>query len=192
MTDAPHRSLVDEIARLVGWRAGDFRPELDWDTVERELGTPLPADYKDLLARFPSGDFRGCIELDNPGQSADDLAGTKGSNEKLLEIFADEYTGYLTGVSYRLFPEPGGLYPWGRNDVGGTFWWITDSADPDDWRIAYNDRDNWHEHPGPMSKVIHEILTSTGEDNILRWDMAGKPVDFTGFVGGRIAFYTES
>ncbi|MEV7555756.1 SMI1/KNR4 family protein [Amycolatopsis sp. NPDC089917] len=189
MTDPRRPSSVDEIARLVGWRAGDFRPELDWEAVERELGTPLPSDYKELLTRFPSGAFRGSIEVDNPGQSAGELASTKQNNEQLLEIFADEDTGYLTGVSYRLFPEPGGLYPWGRNDAGGTFWWITDAADPDTWRIAYNDRDHWHEHPGPMSAVVHEILASTGEDNILGWDLAGKPVEFTGFVGDRMVVH---
>ncbi|MFD5092738.1 SMI1/KNR4 family protein [Amycolatopsis thailandensis] len=189
MTNTPRQSHADEVARLVGWRAGDFRPELDWETVERELGTPLPGDYKELLTRFPSGAFRDSIEVDNPGQSAGELATTKRNNEQLLRIFADEYTGYLTKVSYRLFPESGGLYPWGTHDAGGTFWWITDSADPDTWRIAYNDRDEWHEHPGPMSKVLHEILTSTGTDNILDWDMTGKPLTFTGFVGERMISY---
>ncbi|MFE0021010.1 SMI1/KNR4 family protein [Amycolatopsis sp. NPDC059021] len=189
MTDAQGQSHVDEVARLVGWRHGDFRPELDWEAVERELGTPLPADYKELLTRFPAGAFRGSIEVENPGQSAEELATVKRTNEQLLEIFADPDTGYLTRVSYRLFPEPGGLYPWGNNGAGGTFWWITDSADPDTWRIAYNDRDDWHEHPGPMSKIIHELLVSTGTDNILQWDMAGKPVEFTGFAGDRMISY---
>ncbi|GAA4552469.1 SMI1/KNR4 family protein [Amycolatopsis samaneae] len=189
MTDARRQSHVDEVAHLVGWRPGDFRPELDWAAVERELGTPLPADYKDLLTRFPSGGFRDSVEVENPAQSAAELATVKRNNDQLLEIFADPDTGYLTRVSYRLFPEPGGLYPWGSDGAGGTFWWITDAAGPDTWRIAYNDRDDWHEHPGPMSKVIHELLVSTGTDNILRWDMTGKPVGFTGFAGERMISY---
>ncbi|WP_370949005.1 SMI1/KNR4 family protein [Amycolatopsis sp. cg5] len=183
---------VDEVARLVGWRPGDFRPEVDWAAVERELGLALPSDYKELLTRFPSGAYRSAIEVENPAQSADELAGAKRHNEEFLEIFADPDTGYLSGVPYVLFPEPGGLYPWGSTDSGGTFWWITESADPDTWRVAYNDRDNWHEHSGPMSKVIHEILVSTGEDNILKWDLSGKPVEFTGFVGSRMVSYPAS
>ncbi len=165
-------TYVDEVAGLVGWRPGDFRAELDWAAVERELGTRLPADYKELLTRFPSGAFRSSVEVENPGQSADELANVKRHNEELLETFADQDTGYLTGTSYVLFPEPGGLYPWGGTGAGGTFWWITDSADPDTWRVAYNDRDDWHEHPGPMSRLIHEILVSTGTGNILQWDMS--------------------
>ncbi|WP_244199590.1 hypothetical protein [Amycolatopsis thailandensis] len=56
-----------------------------------------------MLTRFPSGAFRDSIEVDNPGQSVGELATTKRNNEQLLRIFADEYTGYLTKVSYRLF-----------------------------------------------------------------------------------------
>jgi hypothetical protein len=189
MPDAQRQTYVDEVGRLVGWRPGDFRPGLDWETVERTLGIRLPTDYKELLTRFPDGAFRNSIEVENPGQSADHVANVKRHNDELLEIFADEYTGYLTGVAYVLFPEPGGLYPWGRTGAGGTFWWITDSPDPDTWPIAYNDRDDWHQHPGPMSKIIHEILVSTGTDNILQWDMAGKPMEFTGFVGDRMVSY---
>lgn len=190
MTHAPRRSYVDEICELVGWQAGDFRPELDWAEVERELGTPLPGDYKELLTRFPSGGFRGVITASNPSQSAEACANVKRSNAELLEIFGDEDLDYLEGVPYRLFPEPGGLYPWGSNGAGGSFWWITDSADPDQWRVAYNDRDRWHdEHPGPMTLVIRDLLVSTGKDNILGWDMAGKPVDFNGYWGDRLISY---
>ncbi|EME62685.1 SMI1/KNR4 family protein [Amycolatopsis decaplanina] len=190
MTDAAQRSYVDEICELVGWRAGDFRPELDWATVERELGTPLPGDYKELLTRFPSGGFRGVIIASNPGESAEACASVKGENSELLELFGDEDLGYLRGVPYRLFPEPGGLYPWGSNGAGGTFWWIPTSANPDEWGVAYNNRDAWHEaHPGPMTKVIRDLLVSTGEDNLLGWDMAGKPVNFSGYWGDRHISY---
>lgn len=185
----PRQSYVDDICLLVGWRPGDFHPELSWETVERQLGLRLPADYKELLTRFPSGGFRNGIEVSNPAQSAQDLRHEARDNAELLAIFADEDTGYLTDTTYRLFPEPGGLYPWGRNGAGGTFWWITDAPDPDDWRIAYNDYDNWHEHPGPMTKVVHELLVSTGVDHLLGWDMAGRPVDFTGVVGDRVISY---
>ncbi|WP_158847928.1 SMI1/KNR4 family protein [Saccharothrix deserti] len=181
MAHAPRRSYVDEICELVGWQAGDFRPELDWTTVERELGTPLPSDYKELLTRFPSGGFRD-IMFSNPGEGTEECANLKRENAELLEIFADEDLGYLRGVSYRLFPEPGGIYPWGSDGAGGTFWWVTGSADPDDWHVAYNDRDRWHdEDPGPMTRVIRDLLVSTGEDNIFGWDVSGQPVDFTGY-----------
>ncbi|QXV57835.1 SMI1/KNR4 family protein [Amycolatopsis sp. TNS106] len=186
----PKRSYVDEICELVGWRPGDFVPGTDWATVERELGTPLPGDYKELLTRFPSGGFRGVISFSNPAESVEACANVKNENADLLEIFGDEDLEYLRGVPYRLFPEPGGIYPWGTNGAGGSFWWVPGSADPDEWAVAYNDRDRWHEeHSGPMTKVLLELLVSTGEDNILGWDMAGKPVDFDGHWADRYVSY---
>ncbi|ONI82864.1 hypothetical protein ALI144C_17515 [Actinosynnema sp. ALI-1.44] len=183
------RSYVDEICLLVGWRAGDFEPEVAWEAVERELGLRLPADYKELLTRFPAGGFRGSIGVDNPAQSREGLAKSKRDNLELMEIFADEDTGYLEGTAYRLFPEPGGLYPWGADGAGGTFWWVTDSPDPDAWSIAYNDYDNWREHPGPMTKVIHELLVSDGSDHLVGWNVSDKPVSFGGQVKDRMISY---
>ncbi|XHU13190.1 SMI1/KNR4 family protein [Amycolatopsis sp. WGS_07] len=40
-----------------------MRKGREWANVERKLGTSLPADYKALLSRFPSGSFRGAVFL---------------------------------------------------------------------------------------------------------------------------------
>ncbi|MGV9292905.1 hypothetical protein [Amycolatopsis sp. NPDC003676] len=79
-----------------------------------------------------------------------------------------------------LFPEPGGLLPWGTDGQGGTFCWITASADPDAWKIAYHSQgaDEWREHPGPATRLLYEILANAGEDNLLKWDFTGIAVEF--------------
>ncbi|MGW6442937.1 SMI1/KNR4 family protein [Lentzea sp. NPDC055074] len=173
---------VDEIIRLVGQDAGDFRPELDWKRVEREFGVRFPSDYRALMERFPSGCFRESVEVQNPVENAEELAHYRDRNAWQTETYADESNGYLDEVPYRMFPEPGGLFLWGHNDAAGTFWWITDSDDPDTWRVAHCNRDDWWEHPGPMSRVLHEILVSTGVDNLVRWDMSQVPVRFEKYL----------
>ena len=35
----------------------------------------------------------------------------------------------------RLFPEPGGLLPWGGSLAGHSYWWETSPDDPDDWTV---------------------------------------------------------
>ncbi|MET9263251.1 hypothetical protein [Amycolatopsis sp. NPDC004079] len=51
------------------------------------------------------------------------------------------------------------------------FCWITEPADPDRWRVVYYSQgmDAWREHPGPVTEVIREALTTTGDDNIFGW-----------------------
>jgi len=178
MTEADPASLVEEIARLLGWRE-EFTPEKDWSDVERELRTPLPVDYKELLNRFPGGVFRG-VGIYSPVVSVQAWIEYKRDLEELLEILGDEDLEYLTGVDYGLFPEPGGLLPWGTDGQGGTLCWITASTDPDTWKIAYHDQgaDEWREHPGPATQLLYEILANTGEANLLKWDFAGIAVAF--------------
>ncbi len=178
MTRAHSPSRVDEIAQLLDWHE-EFTPEKEWSDVERELRTPLPADYKELLTRFPGGVFRR-IGIYSPVATERDWITYKNDLDELLEILGDEDLEYLDDVDYGLFPEPGGLLPWGTDGQGGTLCWITASTDPDTWKIAYHSQgeDEWREHPGPTTQLLYEILANTGEANLLEWDFTDLPVDF--------------
>ncbi|RSN60626.1 hypothetical protein DMH01_15125 [Amycolatopsis sp. WAC 04182] len=178
MTHAQTPSLVDKIADLLDWRR-EFAPQKQWAEVESELGTALPVDYKELLTRFPGGVFRR-ITIYSPVANEQAWTEYKYNLDQLLWILGDEDLEYLDKVNYRLFPEPGGLLPWGGDGQGGTFCWITESADPDTWKIAYYSQgaDEWSEHPGPVTKLLYEILTNKGEDNILGWDFRRLPLEY--------------
>jgi len=38
----------------------------DWSTIERILGTGLPADFRELIETYGSGTFGGSLRLFNP------------------------------------------------------------------------------------------------------------------------------
>ncbi|SHF13683.1 SMI1/KNR4 family protein [Streptoalloteichus hindustanus] len=179
MSSERARSLVDEIAATVGWNR-NFQPAGDWLTVERGLGTPLPSDYKELFSRFPSGVFRNSVRVFSPVEDDDGWLPFKANVDEVLEVIGDEDLEYLESVDYRLFPEPGGLLPWGDDLQGGMFFWLTQSANPDEWWTAYYNQsmDEWREHSGPMTKVILEVLTNEGDDNIMHWNLNKVPVNF--------------
>ena len=180
MDETPERRSIDDIAEAAQW-TGDIRRGRDWETVEREVGTRLPDDYKKLLSRFPSGTFRDAIQIVNPIDARTDFERfVRDEVRGLLEILGDEGLEYLKGTGYRLFPEPGGLLPWGQDQQGGIFCWLTEPADPDRWRVAYYSRDgnDWQEHPGPMTEVVWEVLTCVGEANLLEWNLDHEPAVF--------------
>ncbi|OXM44788.1 SMI1/KNR4 family protein [Amycolatopsis alba] len=178
MTHAETPSRVDDIARLLGWQA-QFTPERPWAVVEQDLGVTLPSDYKELLTRFPGGLFRQIV-VSSPVANDQAWAEYKYALDELLQILGDEDLEYLDNVDYTLYPAPGGLLPWGTDGQGGTFCWITGSSDPDQWRIAYHDQsaDQWREHAGPTTELLYEILTNTGQENLLRWDFTDLPVEY--------------
>ncbi|ATY11526.1 hypothetical protein CU254_14470 [Amycolatopsis sp. AA4] len=165
--------LIEEIVEITRW-TGSIRPGRDWSTVERDIGTVLPDDYKELFSRFPSGAFCDAIVVANPVDARtdyprflrEDVLGT-------LEILADERLEYLNGTNYRLFPAEGGLLPWGGDGQGGMFCWLTEPADPNRWLIAHYNADfrEWFEYEGGVVEMIWEVLTRPGGDNLLRRDL---------------------
>ena len=40
---------------------------------------------------------------------------------------------------FPIFPEPGGLLPFGVTDNGDVFFWLTDSDNPNHWKIVINE-----------------------------------------------------
>lgn len=169
MSQVPARRSIDEIARAAQW-SGGIKQGRDWNIVERQLGTVLPDDYKQLMTRFPSGFFRNAINLDNPIDARTDLDRFLREDVwEVIDIIGHPTNGYLAGTGYRTFPGPRGLLPWGNDLQGGMFCWVTDPGDPNQWPVAYNDRDDdgWREHSGGITGVIWEILTHNGDDNIL-------------------------
>jgi len=42
--------------------------------------------------------------------------------------------------------------PWGRDNNGGTYYWVTSSATPDLWPVAEYQESEWGHFPGTMSE----------------------------------------
>jgi hypothetical protein len=57
-----------------------------------------------------------------------------------------------------VFPEPGGLLPWGYTIDGFALCWLTNGT-PDKWTVVADSRGCFAEYPGPMSAFLHDVLT---------------------------------
>ncbi|WP_086781415.1 SMI1/KNR4 family protein [Crossiella equi] len=172
-----------ELVELIGWRrSGDSFQ--DWHSVEAELNTRLPADYKSLMEAVPSGTYLGIIGLDNPIESEpawdgfhadffDVLDRAKGWREHKPEI-----------VPYALHPEPNGLIPWGRTEENGTFFWLFSGDDPDSWKVVYAtaDFEEWGEYDGSATAFLRDLISGALRTNLIPIDddFAGPVFEATG------------
>lgn len=139
---------VDAGPELVARLGASVTPAAtDWTAVAARLGSPLPADYRNLVDA--GVDTRiGPVRLAIPG-GAPDLADLP---SWILErvLAANSTTG---GVRRPYHPEDGGLVPFGLFDDGSVVGWPPVDPDPDRWPVTVASAD--------FRAVVSHPLTAT-------------------------------
>lgn len=107
----------------------------EWKRVEKKLGVALPEDYREFVFHFGSGLFANFIRVFNPF-SEDQYISLVPSvmricdiNRHLKESEGDEE------VPYPIYPEKGGILPWGNDENGNTFYWLAERS-PEVWPVV--------------------------------------------------------
>ena len=131
----------------------------DWGRIEKELGTELPADYREFISCYGSGLFARFYRIYNP------FAASKwthlGRSVPMACGFLRELRlRWKDEVPYPIYPECGGLLPWGNDENGNYYFWVTDGP-PDSWSIAsYEVRGRGFEgHSCTMSNYLADVLS---------------------------------
>ncbi len=130
-----------------------------WAAAEQELGVELPHDYREFVLTYGSGLFAGLYVVYNP-LAASPLIRLKSQVEKVcaterqLRLFPRP-----NAVRYPIFPEEGGLFPWGRDENGNYYHWLTEGA-PAEWVVVENSvRGKGHRrHDCSMTEFLVGIL----------------------------------
>lgn len=159
-----------ELAKLVSWQRA-FRTFQGWQAVEQALAVRLPDDYKRFMATFPSGKFRGLVGVNNPIESEpawvsfhweffDTLDRAKGWRDYEPER-----------VPYPIFPEPGGVIPWGDTDENHEFFWLPRSENPDEWSVVFStaDFERWGEYHGTMSEFVLGLVSGDFRTDLIQF-----------------------
>lgn len=110
------------------------RPE-DWNAVEKQIGN-LPTDFKTFIERYGSGTIDRFLWILNPF-SANKHANLIKRMKPVISAIQELKRDWPDQHPYRLFPEPGGLLPFGGSDNGDTMFWQT-VGKPDEWPIVVN------------------------------------------------------
>lgn len=119
----------------------------DWAAFNDKVGLSFPEDYFALSNIYGSGRFlAGEFKIANPFDPDDEGFATR----ELLTM-RERKASAPDAVPYPIYPDPGGLYPFGIDGNGNTFLWLTDGVS-DGWPIAcFNSED--------YSEVVNHRIT---------------------------------
>ncbi|WP_051798803.1 SMI1/KNR4 family protein [Catenuloplanes japonicus] len=121
-------TIIDELVRRVRPPAAPIHVGADWGSIEAALGTPLPADFKELIRRYGAGEFCDLVSLLTP----DVLIA---QNRDILDEERDYRDDDPEDYPYLLHPEPGGILIWGATSNGDRMCWLTE-GEPDAWPVV--------------------------------------------------------
>lgn len=104
-----------------------------WETIEADLGTALPQDYKDFVRIYGCGDFMEFLGIHVPVSWSPYVR-----LQSEVRVICDTLR-HLEDCPYPLWPEPGGLLPFGKTDFGDYLFWLP-RGPPDAWGVVVWDR----------------------------------------------------
>ncbi|WP_310725536.1 SMI1/KNR4 family protein [Streptomyces sp. N2A] len=141
---------------LTGWEPLGI--SVDWAAIERELGVPLPADYKELYEAFGGGVFSDSVYFlgRDEGVSFDFMAQWRVSvdqDSKLKDVSAvDPYAVYAPGGK--------GLVEWGSTEWADEYCWLIDAERPGDYPVLARAHDlgGWHRYDMSTSEFLYRVL----------------------------------
>lgn len=109
-----------------------------WEPIEAELGTVLPQDYKDFVRLYGSGYFMQFLGICVPRSRNPNVR-----LESQAQVVCDTFVDFdREELPYPLWPNPGGLLPFGGTDNGDELFWLPRGA-PADWGVVVWDRAFW-------------------------------------------------
>jgi len=153
----------------------------NWRDVETRLGTILPADYKWFIETYGTGwichDFLFVLNA----FTKDDSLNLQACGERILQPYrmiegqpANEYN------PNPVYPESGGILPWGFSSHGHETLWLT-RGDPDTWSVVFHDADRLESRLYEntcMTQFLVTLLSETidgGEFQIPKRDLQYRP-----------------
>jgi len=155
---------VESLVRLTGW-SGERRHSYDWDAVRRELGTPLPSDYVELVEIFGPGWFDSAIDVLVPGSGRHlGLVEVTRERRDAFEYWFDRWDDELPGAEIPASVRSGEpVIAWGETGSAAyLFWRCSPLLEPDRWPVvihAFNEP--WDEHDMTTTEFLASLLSDS-------------------------------
>jgi hypothetical protein len=170
-------NTLDELRLALPPPRRPFDTEGDWHAIEAAIKLRLPTDYKAFLASYGTGMVNNCLEVINPLRVRTDV-------RKWWTNWAECYHSIseFRQVPYPVFPEPGGLLPFGTFGDVDILNWRT-AGEPEDWPFVYYDRDQgFFEIKGLLAvEFVLEVVTQRSPLLIRLGSTLDPPCDFAAY-----------
>jgi SUKH superfamily protein len=155
----------------------------EWSAVEQKLGLSLPVEYRDFILTYGTGQFANFYLIYNPF-SVSEWVNLHACVERVCKMEREFKREWPEMVPYKIFPDGPGLLPWGSDDNGNYYYWLTEGP-ADSWQVVSNESrgEGFREYGRCMTDFLCGILT--GEIEALAGDYPEskdrmfKPIDVT-------------
>lgn len=149
-----------------------------WAELGVNLGVDLPADYHEFIAAYGTGYIAGFLWVFNPF-SADSNVNFGLQTKQRIDAHRTFRGRFPKMVPFRLFPEEGGLLPFGATDNGDVMFWLTEGP-ADGWKtVVYASRADEFEVFGlEMTEFLARVLGSSIRCRIFPSDFPSGDVSF--------------
>jgi hypothetical protein len=108
-----------------------------WRKIESQLGLKLPRDYREFVFAYGSGLFAGFYRVYNPF-AASEYTGLLSSSKRICDMNRESQPGNPERFPYKYYPEPEGLLPWGNDENGNDYFWLT-KGPPTNWVVVQDE-----------------------------------------------------
>ncbi|MCF2860457.1 SMI1/KNR4 family protein [Pseudoalteromonas sp. SMS1] len=113
----------------------------DFLKLEEKLGVTLPNDYKSICMKFDIGGFYSYLYLFSPKMEGGvDTVHKKISNN--IDMMLENLDGFPEFYDYKVFPEKGGLLPFGYSDNIDYLCWVCE-GESSEWKVAVRSQDGY-------------------------------------------------
>jgi hypothetical protein len=129
-----------------------------WQAVEHELGLVLPTDYREFVVTYGSGLFAQFYRVYNPF-AASKYTALATSVQRVCAAAREIKCEWPDQVPYPIYPEQPGLVPWGNDENGNDYYWLTEGAS-DTWRVLSDEvrGEGFRDYGCTMTEFLARVL----------------------------------
>lgn len=156
----------------------DVGNEKMWNEFEKNTGIIFPNDYRRLIDNYGTGGIGNFIWFLTPFVDDDNVNYLKKMNI-MLESYKVSKGNFPDYFTYNLYPEVGGLLPWGYTENGDELYWKTNSS-LDKWEIVIYESasSDCHNYKMQLIEFLYKIITKELICNAFPEDLFDKEINY--------------